>query len=108
MKKIIRLTESDLHNIINESVNQILMEYGETPHGRYQIGRAIARRNAMGMDAKEMADHFTNQQGLSHNKRSNGDWDFDDEAMDDGYLDQEIFMDEPKYKTCQQDSKKCR
>ena len=31
-KKLIRLTEGDLHNIINESVNNILKEYFNTPY----------------------------------------------------------------------------
>ena len=34
MKQIIRLTESDLHRIVKESVNKILNEIGNTP--KYQ------------------------------------------------------------------------
>ena len=44
-KKIVRLTESQLRNIITESVNQILKEYGETEKGQYMLGR-LARRQA--------------------------------------------------------------
>jgi hypothetical protein len=32
MKKIIRLTESDLHNIVNESVNRLISEIGRTSY----------------------------------------------------------------------------
>lgn len=41
MKKVIRLTESDLHNIIKESVNNILAEIGNTSKGRNDIRIAI-------------------------------------------------------------------
>ena len=33
MKKLIRLTESDLHNIIKESVNRVLRENAELDNG---------------------------------------------------------------------------
>ena len=39
MKKIVRLTESDLHRIINESVKRVLREYvgDEEALGRYDL-----------------------------------------------------------------------
>ena len=43
-KKVVRLTESQLHNIIAESVNQILNEIGDTKLGQYMLG-ALKGRN---------------------------------------------------------------
>ena len=40
MEKIIRLTESDLHNIIKEAVNNILSEDGATAAGGGALGGA--------------------------------------------------------------------
>ena len=42
-KKLIRLTESDLHRIVRESVNRVLNEIGDTPYGQYMLGRAANR-----------------------------------------------------------------
>ena len=39
MKQIIRLTDQDLNNIIEESVKQIIKEIGDTPKGQYMLGR---------------------------------------------------------------------
>lgn len=44
MKKVIRLTEKDLHNIIKESVNNALNEIGDTDKGQFALGR-LAQRN---------------------------------------------------------------
>jgi hypothetical protein len=43
-KKKIRLTESDLHNIIKESVNKILNEIGDTSNGQYLLGKLAQRQ----------------------------------------------------------------
>ena len=42
-KKLIRLTESDLHRIVKESVNRVLNEIGDTPRGQNRLG-ALAKR----------------------------------------------------------------
>ena len=47
-KKLIRLTESDLHRIVRESVNKVLNEIGDTKRGQYHFGRASMRRFNMG------------------------------------------------------------
>lgn len=47
-KKLIRLTESDLHRIVRESVNKVLNEIGDTNRGQYHLGRAAMRRFNMG------------------------------------------------------------
>jgi riboflavin kinase/FMN adenylyltransferase len=39
MKQVIRLTEQDLNNIIQESVKQIIKEYAETPKNQKLLGR---------------------------------------------------------------------
>lgn len=46
-KKIIRLTESDLHKIIKESTVKILNELGDTKRGQYMLGR-LKNRQANG------------------------------------------------------------
>lgn len=45
-KNIIRLTESDLHRIVKESVQRILNEIGDTPKGQRALG-ALAQRHAL-------------------------------------------------------------
>ena len=44
MKQIIKLTEQDLHRIVNESVRRVLNEIGDTERGQYALG-AVAARN---------------------------------------------------------------
>ena len=43
MKRITRLTESDLHRIVKESVKKVLNEIGDTEGGQYLLGRAKQR-----------------------------------------------------------------
>ena len=43
-KKLIRLTESDLHRIVKESVNKIINEIGDTPKGQRALGALHARK----------------------------------------------------------------
>lgn len=52
MKKIIRLTESDLHNIIKSAVNKILAEDGATAAG----GGALGGSNLMNGSSDESGD----------------------------------------------------
>ena len=42
-RQMVRLTESDLHRIIKESVNRVLNEIGDTPRGQEKLG-AVAKR----------------------------------------------------------------
>lgn len=42
-KKVIRLTESDLHNMIAEAVKTALNEIGDTTKGAYDLGRVYGR-----------------------------------------------------------------
>jgi hypothetical protein len=48
--KKIRLTESNLHKIIKESVLQILNEIGDTPKGQYAIGAVAGKYDKKLMD----------------------------------------------------------
>lgn len=48
MKNIIRLTESDLHRIVKESVQKILNEVGETDGGQDKLARLAARKSVNG------------------------------------------------------------
>ena len=43
-KNLVRLTESDLHRIIKESVKRIINEVGNTPEGQRQLGRLANRK----------------------------------------------------------------
>lgn len=42
-KKLIRLTESDLHKIVKESVGKIINEIGDTPKGQDALGQVRGR-----------------------------------------------------------------
>jgi hypothetical protein len=48
MRQIYRITESDLHRIIAESVNTVLNEVGETEDGQYLLGRLAGRKASKG------------------------------------------------------------
>lgn len=48
MKKLIRLTEGDLHRIIEGAVKRTLNEIGDTPRGQYMLGRLAARQHEDG------------------------------------------------------------
>lgn len=50
-KQVIRLTENDLHRIVNESINRILNELGNTAKGRDAINTAM--RNSFTKDLKK-------------------------------------------------------
>ena len=50
-KKLIRLTESDLHRIVKESVKKIMInELGDTRNGQEMLGRVAGRAFANGND----------------------------------------------------------
>ena len=62
-KKVVRLTESQLHNIIAESVSQILNEIGDTEYGQYMMGRLSRRQYDSGLTdaAKETSAYAMEQ-----------------------------------------------
>ena len=43
--KSIRLSESELHNLIKESVKTVLNEIGDSPWGQFALGQLSARKN---------------------------------------------------------------
>ena len=57
MKKTIRLTESDLHRVIKESVNRILNEIGDTRRGQYMLGRLRNRQSFRGINYNDAGDY---------------------------------------------------
>ena len=54
-KKPIRITESDLHWLIKESVKKVLKEVGETEDGQHLLGR-LAGKKAFNGDYKGYSD----------------------------------------------------
>ena len=75
MKHRVRLTESDLHKIVKESVNKILNEIGDTPKGQHILGQLNARQqNQKGSEEKwkETIKYARNQRkGKSKDEQSN-------------------------------------
>ena len=65
-KELIRLTESDLHNIVKEAVKSIIKEYGETPEGQRKLGGLHARkvlRNGVGDNANNIYKYAAKSRG---------------------------------------------
>lgn len=60
-KKLIRLTESDLHKIVKESVGKIINEIGDTPKGQRGLGalhaRKVLRNNDLSYDTYNYAQN---------------------------------------------------
>ncbi len=54
-QNLIRLTEEDLHNLVKESVEKIINEYGSPE----QLGAIAARRTLRGKDSKEVHNYAT-------------------------------------------------
>ena len=61
MRRKVRLTESDLHNIIKEAVKSVINEVGDTPTGNFLVnavkGRRAAKRYYTNMNAKDRAEN---------------------------------------------------
>ena len=65
-KKLIRLTESDLHRIVKESVDRILNEVGDTKRGQYMLGRLKNRQSARGINYNDAGDYAYKANGNSY------------------------------------------
>lgn len=65
MKKTIKLSESDLHRIVMESVQQVINEIGDTPKGQYMLGRLQGRQAATGnrQQAMDTMSYANKQRG---------------------------------------------
>ncbi len=93
MKKVIKLTEEDLHNIIKESVNKVLNEIGDTARGQYMLGRLQGRqmnqgqmdnaRNTRNYSLKQMSNKFGNRTPNNFQE-----FDANQSANDYGYRDE--------------------
>lgn len=54
MKQTIKITESELRNVIKNCVNEALNEIGDTPRGQYMLGALQAKRQAQAERYKEL------------------------------------------------------
>jgi len=71
-RKLIRLTEQDLHKIVKESVNRVLNEIGDTPKGQYMLGRLYQRSSSVGSKPNRYAwyDAFKKAGKMNNGKPS--------------------------------------
>jgi hypothetical protein len=84
MKKRVRLTESDLHRIVKESVRRVMVnEIGDTERGQMALGRAAGRESARGHEdyAEEIYNH-ADEKGLGGTGNEFFDAMYDKEAED--------------------------
>lgn len=77
MRRVIRLTESDLHRIVAESVKQAINEIGDSPKGQYALGQAAGRRYVMANNEEPGSDEYWNNDTIGldierHAKRRKG------------------------------------
>jgi len=98
MKQTIKLTESQLHDVIIESVKECLNEIGDTRRGQYMLGRLHRRtldrtnqrnREEMKDKAKDIESHRTDRfiKKVKGNKNYVGPFDIGDSdqiSSDDG------------------------
>lgn len=101
-KKIVRLTESQLHNVISESVNKILNELFDTKAGQNMAGRLAAQKNKdefhpmtkeynSSIEGKKIED-YAKKQAHRHNLTNYyGEQSFND-AYKEGYDNEMNFM----------------
>ena len=70
-KNIIRLTESQLHSIIKESVKNVLKEIGDTIDGQIELGALSARKKGFkgynSGEANDIDDYASRQANKSEN-----------------------------------------
>lgn len=81
MKKIVRLTESDLHRLVERSVRRALNEIGDTKSGQYMLGRVAGR-------AKDRGDKELYRRAKSYRTESP---DYDDKDMTDKLFKHHAF-----------------
>ena len=69
MKQVIRLTESDLHRVIKESVKKILNEIGDTVGGQHALGAVEGRASERAHRAMMNGDEaeYEKQKGIADN-----------------------------------------
>lgn len=71
-KNRIKLTESQLHNIIEECVKSVLNEIGETPQGQYMLGRLKQNKlyNHQDGDEAYIGQYAFNKRNNSNDKEA--------------------------------------
>lgn len=84
-KNRIKLTESQLHEIIKESVKNILNEYGTMPHSQYLLGRLRQKKLYNHQDEDEA---YIAQYAADQRKKSNYDLKKLRDAHQQGFSDQ--------------------
>ena len=81
MKRIVRLTESDLHRLVETSVRRALNEIGDTQRGQYMLGRVAGR-------AKDRGDKDVYRNAKSYRPE---DPDSDDRHLTDKFFKRHAF-----------------
>ena len=68
MKKIIKLTESDLHKIVENTVNRVLNEVGDTHKGQKKLGKLFARqeKDAKNVDFRKKPYEWSDKHTKAH------------------------------------------
>lgn len=72
-KKLIKLTEADLHRIIRESVDKILNEYGNSNTGQYMLGALAAKKRMQGNEKGQTDDESGFNDVSNYAKQQRGD-----------------------------------
>lgn len=86
-KKLIRLTESDLHRMVKESVGRILNEIGDTHRGQYMLGRLRNRQSNGSGKFSRSSLSYTDAGDVAY--KANGNSYSDDYQQ--GYEDEEKY-----------------
>lgn len=96
----IRLTETQLHNVIKESVKQVLKEIGDTERGQYALGALAARKDNLARQEYQKGNYrndFGNQsdrvQDYASRARANanGGDEFDTSNMEGYYKAKDMY-----------------
>ena len=99
MKRTIRLTEADLHNMISEAVKTALNEIGDTPDGQFALGQVAGRAKFRG--DKEMYKR-ADDEARSH---YSGDYKSTYRTGLDNQFDYETYKDDKRLDNLKQNKK---
>lgn len=95
----VRLSESDLHNIVKESVEQVLMEIGDTERGQYALGALQAKKDYLAKQEFQRGCQFNNKYSTykpdvhasERRKEVNGGSEFDTTNMENYYKAKDMY-----------------
>lgn len=62
MRRVIKLTEGELRGLIKNCINETLSEYGDSPEGRFMLGRLAANKGSYNPDAETEIDNYAEEQ----------------------------------------------